>query len=482
MLKALKNLLILLPFLCNGQSLGRFVTDSVLNHPEQVIEKLRAAKPGSAWQAGISYYRLGKCYAFLNHEDAALAYFIKAKKQFETAGKTTEAKDIALEAHLVVSSQDDYQKYGYTFLEEYKAYAHKTKSAERLALVTSEYAKEAYQTYSEADDPDVKVLDSALALFQKALVYAQKSGNRAIEGKICLNLATINNTAGRYKEALAFADKALSVAYYVKDPLEQAKGYYTIGNTFFMQENYKEALFYFKKALAIKMPYYQKFGRLIYKKIAQCYDALGDNANRRRFETAFDSLDAKIKDVEQNIAIHDINIKYQVAEKDRQISILQNIKMKFIQHKIIFGTLLFLVFLLALYSFIRWRKVDVRRKKLQQEKEGIETEHTKTVEQLEKVRQLVIEDHIILKNKTRLYLDKLMYIKADDHYLNFTPSEGKGHFLRGKLSEIEKELPPNFIKCHRSYIVNTNFIKSSNSKGILLKNGEELPVSRNFKL
>jgi DNA-binding LytR/AlgR family response regulator len=477
---AIKFLFIILPVLCHGQSLERFITDSIINHPEQVIETLRVAKPKSAYEAGICYYRLGKCYAFLNHEEAALAYHLKAKKQFEAAGKIPEAKDLALEAHLVISSQENYDKYGHTFLEEYKAYAAKTGSAERLALVTSEYAKEAYQMYSDAND--AKVLDSAQAIFQKALVYAQKSGNRAIEGKIWLNLATLNNTAARYKDALGFADKAISAAYYVKDPFEQAKGYYTIGNTFFMQEDYKEALFYYKKALAVKMPYYQKFGRLICKKIAQSYDALGNNVNRRRFEAAYDSLDAKIKDVEQNIAIHDINIKYQVAEKDRQISVLQNMRIKFVQHKIIFGTLLFLVFLLALYSFIRWKKGDMRRKKLQQEKEGIETEHTKAIEQLEKVRQLVIEDHIILKNKTRLYLDKLMYIKADDHYLNFTPFEGKGHFLRGKLSEIEKELPPNFIKCHRSYIVNTNFIKSSNSKGILLKNGEELPVSRNFKL
>lgn len=480
--KALKTLIILLPILCHGQSLERFVTDSIINHPEQVIEKLRVAKPQSAYEAGICYYRLGKCYDFLNHEDAALAYHLKAKKQFEAAGKTQESKDIALEAHRVISSQENYDKYGHTFLEEYKAYAQKTGSAERLALTTAQYGMEAYNLYSGADNPNVKILDSALVIYEQAFRFAEESGNEAVKGQIFLYMATLYNTAGKFTTARTYASRALAIALKVNDSYEQAKALYTFGNSYFLEENDKEALLCLKKAEAIKTPYYQKLSRLIYKKMAQSYDALGDDVNRRKYEALHDSLDAKIKDVAQNIAIHDINIKYQVAEKDRQISVLQKIKMKFIQHRIIFSPLLFLVFLLALYSFIRWKKVDRRRKKLQQEKEGILTEHIKTVEQLEKVRQLVIEDHIVLKNKTRLYLDKLMYIKADDHYLNFTPSEGKAHFLRGKLSEIEKELPPNFIKCHRSYIVNTNFIKSSSSKGILLKNGEELPVSRNFKL
>ena len=79
-------------------------------------------------------------------------------------------------------------------------------------------------------------------------------------------------------------------------------------------------------------------------------------------------------------------------------------------------------------------------------------------------------------------LAELMYIKSEDHYLNFVPHEGKNQFLRGKISEILEELPPNFVKCHRSYIVNKNYIKSNTYKSITLQTGEEIPVSRSFKL
>nr|WP_225990368.1 LytTR family DNA-binding domain-containing protein [Flavobacterium sp. SaA2.13] len=112
----------------------------------------------------------------------------------------------------------------------------------------------------------------------------------------------------------------------------------------------------------------------------------------------------------------------------------------------------------------------------------MEAEHIKTIEQLEKVKQLVIEEHIVLKNKVKIHLGNLMYIKSEDHYLNFIPFEGKKQFIRGKISEIVEELPPNFVKCHRSYIVNTNYIETSSSKGIILTNKEQIPVSRNFKL
>ncbi len=49
------------------------------------------------------------------------------------------------------------------------------------------------------------------------------------------------------------------------------------------------------------------------------------------------------------------------------------------------------------------------------------------------------------------------------------------------LSEISKELPPNFVQTHRSYIVNKNLIISHNSKSIFLEGKIEIPLSRNYK-
>jgi DNA-binding LytR/AlgR family response regulator len=73
-----------------------------------------------------------------------------------------------------------------------------------------------------------------------------------------------------------------------------------------------------------------------------------------------------------------------------------------------------------------------------------------------------------------------LYIKAEDHYLELITTNKK-EFVRGKISEIILELPPNFVKCHRSYIINKNQIKSFFKTEIVMQNNDTVPISRSFK-
>ena len=79
-----------------------------------------------------------------------------------------------------------------------------------------------------------------------------------------------------------------------------------------------------------------------------------------------------------------------------------------------------------------------------------------------------------------MYLSELIYIKSDGHYLNLHTTSKK-EFVRGKISEMEQQLPPNFVKCQRSYIVNQNYIKQYGSTEVFMSNGDVVPVSRGFK-
>ncbi|MDD6729115.1 MAG: LytTR family DNA-binding domain-containing protein [Eubacteriales bacterium] len=47
-----------------------------------------------------------------------------------------------------------------------------------------------------------------------------------------------------------------------------------------------------------------------------------------------------------------------------------------------------------------------------------------------------------------------------------------------KLSELQKQLPDNFIRCHQSYIVNLSHIRELTLNGAELYSGEVIPVSR----
>lgn len=124
----------------------------------------------------------------------------------------------------------------------------------------------------------------------------------------------------------------------------------------------------------------------------------------------------------------------------------------------------------------------MREKELSLEKDSLEKEHNQTVDELKNLKKIIEKENIILKDKTKINLDQLVYIKADDHYLNLHTIETKNHFVRGKLSDIIEELPANFVKCHRSYIINKNYIKQLQSKFITMADHSEIPVSRNFKM
>ncbi|MBQ3975725.1 MAG: LytTR family transcriptional regulator, partial [Lachnospiraceae bacterium] len=52
--------------------------------------------------------------------------------------------------------------------------------------------------------------------------------------------------------------------------------------------------------------------------------------------------------------------------------------------------------------------------------------------------------------------------------------------IRCRLTDIELKLPSeNFIKIHRSYIVNASYIYLIGRSSVSLTTGEDLPLSRN---
>lgn len=97
------------------------------------------------------------------------------------------------------------------------------------------------------------------------------------------------------------------------------------------------------------------------------------------------------------------------------------------------------------------------------------------------IAEKVIKNHIVLKDKTKIYINDLLYVKAEDHYIRLFIADNKNHFVRGRLSDLETELPPNFIRIHRSYIINRNYVKSFSGDQIQLINGERIPIGRTYR-
>ncbi len=74
-------------------------------------------------------------------------------------------------------------------------------------------------------------------------------------------------------------------------------------------------------------------------------------------------------------------------------------------------------------------------------------------------------------------LSEIDYVMSDKRKVIFSTENGEKSFYY-KLDEIENMLGESFLRCHQSYVVNMKKIKKFVEDGLLLNNGDFIPVSR----
>ena len=81
---------------------------------------------------------------------------------------------------------------------------------------------------------------------------------------------------------------------------------------------------------------------------------------------------------------------------------------------------------------------------------------------------------------TRVLFSQLTYVEVNGKHLYFNLTDGTVHEVSGSLNEYEPLLSsrPEFIRVHRSYIVNMLQISELSPSGICTFSGKHLPVSR----
>lgn len=59
---------------------------------------------------------------------------------------------------------------------------------------------------------------------------------------------------------------------------------------------------------------------------------------------------------------------------------------------------------------------------------------------------------------TLVDIDNVAWIKADDKYVEIGEKNGKSHLLNKTLKQLVGELPDSFVRIHRSYIINKDYV------------------------
>lgn len=91
-------------------------------------------------------------------------------------------------------------------------------------------------------------------------------------------------------------------------------------------------------------------------------------------------------------------------------------------------------------------------------------------------------EYITLKSKAVLTVNEIIYISSDGAYCEFYLI-GRQHpeIDRQTMTVMEGVLPANFIRIHRSTIVNVDFVKQASASALLLFDGRKLVISRTYK-
>ena len=97
-----------------------------------------------------------------------------------------------------------------------------------------------------------------------------------------------------------------------------------------------------------------------------------------------------------------------------------------------------------------------------------------------KMKYLIYKYH---REYKKLDIKNILYLKSERVIVEAFQTEGRPVLLDKHLNQLELILPGNFLRVHRSFIANFNFIESFGRKAngntfIKLENMTEIPVSR----
>ncbi len=75
--------------------------------------------------------------------------------------------------------------------------------------------------------------------------------------------------------------------------------------------------------------------------------------------------------------------------------------------------------------------------------------------------------------------ESIFFIKSDSNYCSFYTENGIVMTL-AKLTDLQEKLPQQFIRCHRSYVINTKLLTQINLEEVKI-NDTTIPVSSSYK-
>lgn len=93
------------------------------------------------------------------------------------------------------------------------------------------------------------------------------------------------------------------------------------------------------------------------------------------------------------------------------------------------------------------------------------------------------EQGLVLKNRkciVKVSFQKLEYVEVINKTVSFHLTNGMVHEMTAALTDFEEKLlaRPEFLKTHRSYLINLSHVQAIRDNCVITKNGHSIPISR----
>ncbi|WP_339756810.1 LytTR family transcriptional regulator [uncultured Winogradskyella sp.] len=305
----------------------------------------------------------------------------------------------------------------------------------------------------------------------KMLKELESGENDKLKSIVYYNIGQSLIDEERYQDAIDYFTNSILIKKDINFLTNIDKTYFLLGQSYYNINKPESAIINFTKAKEVNKKRNQAAEIEYY--LSKAHALKRDYKKALFHSNKYKFLSDSIAKFQQNENIAEITAKYESQKQANKIIKLQQENQKNeleIYKQESLGWRWFIVALItsliAVWFGRRFLQSQERIKEVELEKEHI----AKKVEEIA----------VILNNKSKVYLKKLKYIKSDGNYLEFV-TDSKTIIDRNKIKAILEELPPNFVKVHRSYIINKNYVSAVNRSNVILQPDINIPLSRIFK-
>jgi signal transduction histidine kinase len=309
----LRLLYILIPLLLSGrgfsqkdESLKSLYKQYKNENYAGVLKNLPSIRPDelSTSDKGLYYYISGKIEDINNKDAQAFENFLLSKKYYNEAGEASKAQEINIDLTYLVYFSDNKKRNKLQYINEYLDYANKNEDSLMLANGYMHLAS------LKVNDDE---FEQSLPFFKKAINYNSKIKDKSIEILINQNIASLYNEYLDNPElALHYLKK--NQDYLLKNNklnglcdnyINQAAAYYYLNEL-------NKAISYLKKADSLPIKKYKlKSKENINRLLSVNYQEIGDFNNAYKHLILSQEYSDSLKESDHEIAIEDIEAKYQ---------------------------------------------------------------------------------------------------------------------------------------------------------------------------